>query len=424
MARCSHSQVLSLSTIRQIGRVKAAILRKIPFAAGDERSTALWLWVAGVALGYAGSHAINTEPFARLSFNASVGTMSAAFGLARAGSLAAVVVSWRSDKIGRKSTFIAMFAAAMTLHAATAATPSLWAYATIQALARLSTTAAVIIGTVIAVESMNVRTRPYGVALFGAAVSLGAGTGTAALSVADAAPNAWRWLFTSSLLGLIAVPTLIRRLPDRRPSSRSEGGWYPRIPRRADFWGLATTSFTLAVFSAVSISFAAEYLIGSLETSAAVAAGTLLIGGTIGGLGFIIGSHLSNRLGRKATAAVGIVTSTVGGVMLYRVDSIALVIVATTLSGFGSFVLVPAFGVLRNEAFTSGIRTRAVTWVNNAGVTGSAVGLIIGSVAIDRYGLATTVAVLAAGPVIGLLALLTIRETQRNPLAETPPLVG
>lgn len=397
--------------------------RLIP--SGTARHAVVWMWVAGVALGYSGAHATNTEPLVRGTFGITAGTMSAVFGLARIGSLAAIFITTRSDSHSRRATFLLAYGVGLIASTMTSLAPSVAVYALAQTLTRLSITAAAIIGTVIVIETVHGKGRTYAVSLFGAAVSLGAGIATAALPIADLTSDGWRWVFASSAIGLVAIPRLAREIdePPARPLEAT-GRWYRSMQNRRDFWRMSIASYMFAIFSTVAVAFVIEHLIGSLDMTASQAALIALIGGTVGGSGFFVGSALANRIGRKHTTYLALLTSTVGGVALYAATDPWSVGAYIALSAFGSFLLIPSFGVWRNEMFPASIRSRAVTWINNAGIIGSICGLLAASVLIDRFGLPATIAALSLAAVAATVTLLGVPEPPPTHVEHTQPLAG
>lgn len=396
--------------------------RLIP--SGKVRRAVIWMWVAGVAMGYAGTHATNTEPLVRVTFGITAGAMSAVFGIARLGSLAAIFITTHSDRINRKNAFLASFGLALLASAATALANTVVLFTVLQTVTRLAVTAGALIATVIVVETVQGRGRTYAVSLFGAAVSLGAGLATAALPIGDLTAEGWRWIFASSTIGLMAIPGLIRAIdePPKAPEAVLPG-WFDRLDSRPDFWRMSASSFSFAMFSSVAVAFLIEHLIGALDMTARQAAVVALAGGTVGGIGFFVGSGLANRIGRKYTTYLAVLTSTVGGVALYQATDPWWVGGFAALSAFGSFLLIPSFGVWRNEMFAPAIRTRAVTWINNAGIIGSIAGLFIASHLIDEIGLPATVAMLSLASGAALATLIAVPEPRPSHVEQTSPSV-
>ncbi|MDH3194299.1 MAG: MFS transporter [Acidimicrobiia bacterium] len=395
--------------------------RLIP--SGEIRHAVAWMWIAGVALGYAGAHATNTEPLVRGTFGITAGTMSAVFGVARVGSLAAIFITARSDSHSRRAAFLLAYGVGLFASTMTALASSVALYTLAQTVTRLSITAAAIIGTVIIVETVRGKGRTYAVSLFGAAVSFGAGIATAALPIADLTPEGWRWVFASSVIGLVAIPRLASEIHE--PPTRSQDvtpKWYRSMQNRQDFWRMSLASYLFAIFSTVAVAFIIEHLIGTLDMTASRAAVIALLGGTVGGSGFFVGSALANRIGRKNTTYLALVTSIVGGVALYAATDPWSVGAYVALSAFGSFLLIPSFGVWRNEMFAADIRSRAVTWINNAGIIGSICGLLAASVLIDRYGLPATIATLSLAAVAATVTLLGVPEPRPTHVERTKAL--
>lgn len=383
-----------------------------------------WMWVAGIALGFAGAHAANTEPFVRSSFDADPGVMSFIFSAGRIGSLAAILLTTRGDRTRPRAFRVAYLAAIGTV-TLTAAVPSLTWYAAMTVLTRLAVSASVIVGTVIIVESVSATRRPYAVSLFGAALSLGAGASTAGLAVAEWAErtmsaDGWRVLYATTAVFVLVVPGLAGGLVETSPVALAKG-WFAAMNERPAFWRLAASSFAFGVFSGPSGAFVIEHLVVDLDLSATRAAQVALIGGTIGGLGFWLGGWLANTLGRHRTAIVGFVFATAGGIGVYAASDPLSAGTFIALSAFGAFTLVPSFGVLRNEAFDVSYRTRAVTWINNAGVTGAIAGFAIGGILIDRLGIATTVAWLGISAGVAIISLIGLPQ---SPVEHTKQPVG
>jgi AAHS family benzoate transporter-like MFS transporter len=162
----------------------------------------------------------------------------------------------------------------------------------------------------------------------------------------------------------------------------------------------------------VSLTFALERLVNELAIETNVAVAVMLIGGTAGGIGFLVGGRLADTWGRRPTTILGFTMSLAGGLGLYWFDGLPLITVAVAISSLGSFAAVPSLGAHRNELFPTSIRATAVVWLNTVGVLGSIAGLAIGRVAIDEIGLTMTVTYLGAGMALSALLILLLPETR------------
>jgi predicted MFS family arabinose efflux permease len=86
------------------------------------------------------------------------------------------------------------------------------------------------------------------------------------------------------------------------------------------------------------------------------------------------------------------------------------------VSAFGTFAFVPAGGSHRAELFPTRLRSSANTAASNAGLVGSALGLISGVYTIDTLGLSETIYLLAIGVAIAALLTATLDETRGQDL--------
>jgi MFS family permease len=378
------------------------------------------MYLAGLFQGFAQAHPVNTLPFARVSLGLSEGEMSQLLAIARLGALAAVAFTLWGDRSGRRRPFLTAYALLMIAAASTALVPSPLGYGTMQFGARAAAAAVGVLATVLLAENLSPEVRGYGMAIYGASGSFGAGLATFVLPVADLGAEAWRFIFASSIVGLIVLPLLRRRLTEgtafRTPPRRARLSDVVRPPSRRRFVPMAIISLTAAAFAAVGVSFSFERLVNDLGFSTATAVALSLGGGTLGGIGFPAGGHLADSWGRKPTALLALLASAAGGVGLYQLDGPLPLFVAIAVTSFGSFSAVPAFAALRTELFPTSYRATAVVWLNSIAIAGSVAGLAVGRLTIDRFGLPETVTALATASALAALLLLTLPETRRQPI--------
>ncbi|MGZ8785435.1 MAG: MFS transporter [Acidimicrobiia bacterium] len=381
--------------------------------------------VAAYVQGFAQAQATNTVPFARLSLDVSVGEMSQILAITRFGSVLALAFSFYGDRRGRRKPFLTAFTILILANVATALVPNPTAYTTLQAIVRMTATAVGVLALVYLAEELAPSIRAYGIAIYAGAASFGAGTALFALPVAEMGREAWRFLFAATAIGLVFLPLLYSRLNESRafhdPSSRrvnlfsALGGSH-----FTTFWLFALISLLAAAFSAVSLTFALERLVNELGIETTTAVAVMLIGGTAGGIGFLLGGRLADTWGRRPTIVLGFAMSLAGGLGLYWFDSLPLIVAAVAVSSLGSFVAVPALGAQRNELFPTSIRATAVVWLNTVGVFGSITGLAIGRFAIDEIGLSMTVTYLGIGMALATLLILLLPETRGQVLGLEP----
>jgi MFS family permease len=381
--------------------------------------------VAAYVQGFAQAQATNTLPFARLSLGLTAGEMSQILAITRFGSILALAFSFFGDRRGRRAPFLLAFTLLVLSNAATAFVPNPIVYTTLQGVVRMTATAVAVLALVYLAEELGPTIRAYGIAIYGGAASFGAGTALFALPIAEGGREAWRYLFGATAVGLVFLPLLFSKLkesrafrdPDRRVHLFSAlGGRH-----FANFWVFALISLLAAAFSAVSLAFALERLVNELDFDTTRAVAIMLIGGTAGGVGFLLGGRLADTWGRRPTTMIGFFMSLAGGIGLYYFESQTLIVGAVAISSLGSFAAVPSLGAHRNELFPTSIRATAVVWLNTIGVLGSIAGLTIGRFGIDEIGLAMTVTYLGGGMLLATLLVLFLPETRGQVLVDQEP---
>ncbi|MGD2061688.1 MAG: MFS transporter [Acidimicrobiia bacterium] len=385
-----------------------------------DRRIVFIIWVGGVIQGFAQSQASASLPFTRAGLGLSEGEMSLLLGLARLAAFAALPLGWMGDHRGRRRPYLV----AMTLIVAGGAIAGLtfeaWQFGLFHAVLRTGTAAVSALAVVILAETVSPVIRAYAISFYGAAVSLGSGMALMVLPLADNGGQAWRIPHLLTGLGFLLLPFLIKGVPESDVYRQAEhdGHWSELIlghwARR--FWTIVVINFLASAYGAVGAAFYTERLIEDVGVGTGQAALILLIGGTLGGIGFFIGGHLADAWGRRSTSVVALLLTIVGGVTLYSVTSIPVIVAAAMVSGFGTFAYVPAGGSHRTELFPTHLRSSANTAATNSAVAGSALGLIAGIWTIDTLGLSNTVYLLAVGTAIAAALTATLDETKGQDL--------
>ncbi len=385
-----------------------------------DRRIVLIIWVGGVIQGFAQSQASASLPFTRAGLGLSEGEMSLLLGLARLAAFAALPLGWLGDHKGRRRPYLV----AMTLIVAGGSLAGLameaWQFGLFHAILRTGTAAVSALAIVILAETVSPRIRAYSISFYGAAVSLGSGMALMVLPLADGGGQAWRIPHLLTALGFLLLPLLVRWVPESKLYQRAphDGHWRELVGGlwAGRFWTVVTVNFLSSAYGAVGAAFYTERLIEDIGVETGSAALILLVGGTLGGVGFFVGGHLADAWGRRSTSVLALALTIVGGVTLYSVTSIPLIIVAAMVSAFGTFAFVPAGGSHRAELFPTHLRSSANTAAANAAVAGSAIGLISGVWTIDRLGLSQTVYMLAVGTAIAAALTATLPETRGQDL--------
>jgi putative MFS transporter len=135
----------------------------------------------------------------------------------------------------------------------------------------------------------------------------------------------------------------------------------------------------------------------------------MVVGSGIAGLaGLLTGRWLADRVGRRLTGALAMVSVALLATLTYS-GSAAALLAGYISAVFAASVFAPAAGALINELFPTSVRASVVGWSTAAGVLGAVAGLVIfGAVANanDQFGVAGVVTFLPAALVMGLFWLL------------------
>jgi predicted MFS family arabinose efflux permease len=378
------------------------------------------MWLAGLIQGFAQSQASATLPFTRVGLGLSEGEMSLLLGFARLAAFGALPLGWLGDHVGRRRPFLWALTIVVVAGTVSGFAMDAWHFGLAQAFLRVGTAAVAGLAVVIIAEQVPAEIRAYSISFYGAAVSLGAGAALATLPLAELGPDAWRIPHLLIAVGLLALPFLIRAIPESEVYERAEhdGHWRDLIAgsHRRNFWIVGAVGFLASMFTSVAIAFSTERLIQGVGLSSGATVWVSLLGGTVGGIGFFIGGHLADSWGRRLTTVLSIVMAMAGGVLLYNTSTLPLILVAVVVSSFGTFAFVPAGGSHRAELFPTHLRSSATTAASNLAIAGSAVGLISGVYTIDRFGLSATITMLSVLMLVSAAATLALPETRGQDL--------
>lgn len=323
---------------------------------------------------------------------------------------ASLVGASLADRLGRRRVLIATTALGMVLTGVAAGMPTFWTFIVFVALARplLSTTNAISI--VMGAEEVTARQRPLALAFMGAAYGLGTGAVPLLRAISDLG---FRQVLAITAVPVVLVPVIARFVDEpsvaeaRLDPDRATLGRVPPEHRR-HLVILCVLIGLIAVGTGPAFTYLYVYGEQVLGMSSAAMFRVIFLAGPTGGLGLLLGSWASNRIGRRRTAALATIGAVLLVIVAYSGSTGAFIggylVGITVSSAFG-----PASGSILNELFPTQHRATANGWAALSGVVGAVVGLLVFGQLTDlmgSYGAATRLLMLPLLPVTALWFLL------------------
>ena len=320
-----------------------------------------------------------------------------------------------ADVRGRRPTLLALATVGLLLVVLAATTPSYWWFVAVFALSRPLLTASNAIAGTSAAEQTASSDRAKSVALL--AAGFGAGAGLFAIVRGLLGDQiGFRPVFAMAIVavGVVALASRWITEPDRYRQMRAEdqpvtpmlGAVHRRhLPRLLPVLGLA---FAVAVVTGPANSFVFLYAESILDLSPATSAALVTAAGVTGLTGLLAGRWGADRIGRRATGALGLVGVAVGGIVTYS-GGPAAAAGGYLFAVFAGSVFAPAAGALHAELFPTRVRGSVAGWTVSAGVLGAVTGLIaFGAIAdrADRFDLAAVVVFVPAAFAAALFAMV------------------
>lgn len=373
----------------------------------DRRTTTVLATLAAISVvaGYLNTLFSQTATFAADEFHASNTAQGVAGGVVRVVGVLAFVIAAAADRRGRRKVMLWATGAGCALAATGALAPSLAWLAGSQALARAFATAMLVLLLVVAAEEMPAGSRAYALSLLAMAEALGAGFCVIALRLADLGVRGWRLIYVLPLLGLLLLPGIARRLPETRRFAAPHVG-APLRGHGRYLLLLAASLLLLTLYAGPSSQFFNRFLKHERHYTGGGIALITVLTSTPAAIGLIIGGVLADRRGRRAIAIGSLVAGIVLTVAIFFTHHWEMWLLSMT----GTFVFAasgPALAVYGPELFPTSLRGRVNGIIGVAGLTGSAIGLVLAGVLTDHFDrVGPAMAILAIGPI--LLAVLVI----------------
>ena len=333
----------------------------------------------------------------------------------RLASLGALPLPGLAVRCGRRKMLRVTVGVGLALTALAAASPSYWWFVAIFACGRPLLSATNGLAQVTAAEQTASADRAKAVALIAAGYGAGAGVVAIVHSLASRTIG-FRGVFVMALIPLALLPLLWRWIeePDRFTVAAA-GSEHPfpvldavARPFRRRLVVIVVLAFAVSVITGPANSFVFLFAQNFLHQRGIVTAAMVVGAGVAGLAGLLAGRWLADRVGRRLTGALAMVSVALFATLTYTGSAPAL-LAGYILGVFAASVFAPAAGALVNELFPTSVRASVAGWSVAAGVLGAVTGRgAFGAVAYcgNRFAVAGLVTFLPAALVMAAFWLL------------------
>ncbi len=405
---------------------------------GGERKVLALLALASVPFAFVNTLFTQTVSFAADDFERSDSQIGLGAAIVRWGVLIVPPIALAADRIGRRRVLVAAAWAAPLIAALGALVPNFeWLVAT-QVLARPLALVINVMILVVLTEEMSRESRARSVGLVAIASSVGAGVAVAALPLADATPEGWRYVYALSLAFLPVAYVLQRNLRETSRFVRAHisdtavesttgtvvASGAARMSRTRLASQLAAAFFT-SVFVAAASVYLVNYLRDVRDFDALGVSVFTIVTAAPAGIGLIIGGRIADERGRRVVGALALAAGSIFVVVSYSTAGVAMWL-AEIVGGILLGVSYPALAVYRGEMFPTARRGIGAATVTAGGLIGGSIGLIAAGRLLDSgWSYSAVMGLLALGPIaVALLVVFAFPETAHRELEEISPDAG
>jgi MFS family permease len=361
-------------------------------------------------------------PYIGRDLDASESGLGLALSAIRVGALVSVLLGYAADRRGRRGLLFATILAYTVATAATGLSRTIVQFVVCQLIAEIFLVAELSLAQVVIAEEFPARARSLGQGLLGTFGALGAGLAALLFPLFQETAAGWRGLYFVGLAPLLLVAYLRRSLPETARWKNAERRDETRLgdvaagPYRERFLVLVALAFALGCAAAPAFGFASYRATKQFGWNPSEVSAMVLMGGGLGMFGWFLSGLLGERFGRRRLGLVAFAGTSVACWAYYASGWLAPAFALLVFFEAGCTVALNALGT---ELFPTRLRSTAKSWITNAAVVGSVVGMgCVGGLSGALGGADGVIRLLALLPVASCAGLLVLTETRGRELEE------
>jgi len=318
----------------------------------------------------------------------SIGTFVFGVALIRLASLASIPVLRLADRWGRRTLLFVSLGIFTVATGMTALTTTFVAFVAIQMLARVFLATEATLASLVIAEEFRPHRRGSGLSVLGVVSGAGFGAVGGLIVLVPLTTLGWRLFYLVSLIPLVIVVYLRRNLRETRAFETARG----EHRLQTSFWPRVDRAYRRTLLKAVALVSA----FGLVQTTGFFYASDLaqntygwsgrfslivVTAGVFGVLGFVLGGHVSDLVGRKPMVALANVLATVGTVLIFTGQR-SLFIPGFFLAAAAGACFVTVTLAYVAELFPTEVRATLSAVVISCQVAAGSIGLaVVGAVA-------------------------------------------
>lgn len=289
---------------------------------------------------------------------------------ARLGAFPAVFLALMSDRIGRRRLLVLTLLGLSLATGATGFARTTGEFIALQFCARLFCTAEEILSVIYVLEVLPARHRGWGVGFLAAMGGLGSGMASLLYGLVDYLPGGWRALYVIAAFPILYLAWLRRLLPETALFEKSAGMIAGRSAlqpfldifrnHRREITAISLIAALFWFQVSATLSFMSKYLQEAHGYQPQQVSLLFIVAGSLAILGNVMAGRISDRVGRKLTLVVALITYSAAIFTFYNSAGLLLPLawIAALFSFFAVDVLVNA---VSGELFPTHCRSTAST---------------------------------------------------------------